>query len=103
MPTATDFSKKVQRSATEASTQIESLGMSSLTLDRKYLLLEAIVRKMRLRISMKDALYQIDPTAEYVAVEIESLVFDHEEDKDETALLGLHTALLLSLSTRHSA
>ena len=73
----------------------KSLSISSLTKDRKFLLLEATARKLRMGISMEQALYEVEPTAEYVPVEIECLIFDHEE-RDQTALLGLFMATLLS-------
>jgi len=74
----------------------ELVAISSLPTDRKYLLLEAIARKMRTGDTLKSALRAIDPEAEYPLVKIECLVFPYE--KDTALLLGLLLTLILSKS-----
>jgi hypothetical protein len=88
--------QEIVSAADQASKLIESLpACSSLTKDRKLLLLEATARKIRLGLSLEEALKGVEPMAEYVPVEVESLIFPAQTDSN--TMLGLLFALVLSI------
>jgi len=94
---STSTVQEIISAADQASKLIESLpACSSLTKDRKLVLLEATARKMRLGLSLEAALKEVEPMAEYVAIEVESLIFPTETDSN--TMLGLLFALVLSNS-----